>query len=137
VASVVADARWAPVRPAVVDRVLVDAPCSGLGALRRRPDARWRVGPGDVERLAVLQRELLESAAGCLRPGGTLVYSVCTMTNVETTAIDEWLADRHPELVALDPPDGAWTPRGRGALLLPQAAGTDGMYLLRLRWSKG
>src|SRR5256885_11164037 len=54
--------------------VLVDAPCSGLGALRRRPDARWRVGPHDVARLAVLQRQLLEGAAGCLRRGGTLVY---------------------------------------------------------------
>jgi 16S rRNA (cytosine967-C5)-methyltransferase len=136
VVAVVADARRAPMRPEVFDRVLVDAPCSGLGALRRRPDARWRVGPDDVERLAVLQRQLLESAAGCLRPGGTLAYSVCTMTNTETVAIDEWLADRHPELVALEPPGAPWTARGRGALLLPQAAGTDGMYLLRLRWAE-
>jgi 16S rRNA (cytosine967-C5)-methyltransferase len=135
VVAVVADARQTPVRPEVFDRVLVDAPCSGLGALRRRPDARWRVGPDDVERLAVLQRQLLDSAAGCVRPDGTLVYSVCTMTNAETVAIDEWLADRHPELVALEPPGAPWTARGRGALLLPQAAGTDGMYLLRLRWS--
>jgi 16S rRNA (cytosine967-C5)-methyltransferase len=136
VVAIVADARRAPMRPEVFDRVLVDAPCSGLGALRRRPDARWRVGPDDVERLAVLQRQLLESAAGCLRPGGTLAYSVCTMTNTETVAIDEWLADRHPELVALEPPGAPWTARGRGALLLPQAAGTDGMYLLRLRWAE-
>jgi 16S rRNA (cytosine967-C5)-methyltransferase len=84
--------------------------------------------------LAVLQRELLESATGCLRPGGTLVYSVCTMTNAETLAIDDWLADRYPELAALERPGDPWMPRGRGALLLPQAAGTDGMYLLRLRW---
>ena len=134
VVAVVADARSAPVAPAAFDRVLVDAPCSGFGALRRRPDARWRVAPDDVVRLAELQRQLLESAAGCLRPGGTLVYSVCTMTNAETGAIDEWLADRHPELVALEAPGEPWRPRGRGALLLPQAAGTDGMYLLRLRW---
>jgi 16S rRNA (cytosine967-C5)-methyltransferase len=56
------------------------------------------------------------------------------MTNAETGAIDEWLADRHPELVALERPGEPWAARGRGALLLPQAAGTDGMYLLRLRW---
>ncbi len=137
VVAVVGDARAAPVRPAIFDRVLVDAPCSGLGVLRRRPDARWRVAPGDVERLAMLQRQLLESATGCLRPGGTLVYSVCTMTNDETRAIDEWLGDRHRELVPLEPPGAPWTPHGRGALLLPQAAGTDGMYVLRLRWSEG
>ena len=136
VVAIVADGRSAPLRQGEIDRVLVDAPCSGLGALRRRPDARWRVGPGDVERLAVLQRQLLASAAGCLRPGGTLVYSVCTMTVAETVTIDEWLADRHPELEALEPPDEPWAPRGRGALLLPQAAGTDGMYVLRLRWSE-
>jgi 16S rRNA (cytosine967-C5)-methyltransferase len=136
VVTVVADARRAPLRPAVFDRVLVDAPCSGLGALRRRPDARWRVGPKDVERLAALQRRLLDSAAGYLRRGGTLVYSACTMTDTETVEIDEWLADRHPELVAREPPGAPWTERGRGALLLPQSAGTDGMYVLRLRWSQ-
>jgi 16S rRNA (cytosine967-C5)-methyltransferase len=136
VVAIVADGRRAPVRPAAFDRVLVDAPCSGLGALRRRPDARWRVEPADVDRLAVLQRELLESAAGCLRPDGTLVYSVCTMTNAETLAIDEWLVHRHPELAALEPPGAPWMPHGRGALLLPQAAGTDGMYVLQLNWSQ-
>jgi 16S rRNA (cytosine967-C5)-methyltransferase len=136
VASIVADGRRVPVRPAALDHVLVDAPCSGLGALRRRPDARWRVAPEDLERLAVLQRQLLESAAGYLHPGGTLVYSACTMTNAETVAIDDWLANRHPELVALEAPGAPWTARGRGALLLPQAAGTDGMYVLRLRWSE-
>jgi 16S rRNA (cytosine967-C5)-methyltransferase len=133
VVAIVADGRSAPLRQGGLDRVLVDAPCSGLGALRRRPDARWRVGSADVERLAVLQRQLLERAAACLRPGGILVYSVCTMTAAETVEIDEWLADRHPALVALEPPDEPWTSRGRGALLLPQAAGTDGMYVLRLR----
>ena len=133
VVTIVADGRREPLRRAALDRVLVDAPCSGLGALRRRPDARWRVGPHDVARLAVLQRQLLEGAAGCLRRGGTLVYSVCTMTVAETVEIDEWLAEHHPDLVALDPPDSPWARHGRGALLLPQAAGTDGMYVLRLR----
>lgn len=128
----VADARCPPWPPASFDRVLVDAPCSGLGALHRRPDARWRRQPDDITRLVVLQRELLDAAAQSLRPGGTLVYSVCTITAEETVGIDHWLADRHPELEALAPPDPPWCPHGRGALLLPQVAGTDGMGLLRL-----
>jgi 16S rRNA (cytosine967-C5)-methyltransferase len=137
-AALVADGRQVPLRDGALDRALVDAPCSGLGALRRRPDARWRVDPDDVARLVRLQRELLIGARDAVRAGGTLVYSVCTMTAEETLGIDEWLAERHPELVALDRPDRPWAAHGRGALLLPQAAGTDGMYLLRLRrlsWS--
>jgi 16S rRNA (cytosine967-C5)-methyltransferase len=137
VAALVADGREVPLRDQALDRVLVDAPCTGLGALRRRPDARWRVHPGDVDRLAGLQRELLAGAGDAIRAGGTLVYSVCTMTTQETVGIDEWLAEHHPELVALDPPDRPWAPHGRGALLLPQAAGTDGMYVLRLRRLSG
>jgi 16S rRNA (cytosine967-C5)-methyltransferase len=69
------------------DRVLVDAPCSGLGTLRRNPDARWRVRPGDPARLAEVQRALLKSAASVLRPGGVLVYSVCTMLPEENEKI--------------------------------------------------
>jgi 16S rRNA (cytosine967-C5)-methyltransferase len=132
-AVVVADGRRVPVQHAVLDRVLVDAPCSGLGAMRRRPDARWRIRRDDVNRLARLQRELLTEASTSVGVGGTLVYSVCTMTTDETVDIDDWLAAHHPELVAQGPPDRPWAPHGRGALLLPQAAGTDGMYVLRLR----
>jgi 16S rRNA (cytosine967-C5)-methyltransferase len=132
VAVVVADGRRLPMQDAALDRVLVDAPCSGLGALRRRPDARWRIRPDDVARLAELQRELLAEASSAVRVGGTLVYSVCTMTTDETVGIDDWLAAYHPELVALDRPERPWARRGRGALLLPEAAGTDGMYVLRL-----
>lgn len=69
------------------DRVLVDAPCSGLGVLRRRSDARWRIQPDDVDRLAELQVRLVESAASLIAPGGTLVYAVCTLTSAETTAV--------------------------------------------------
>jgi glutathione S-transferase len=59
------------------------------------------------------------------------------MTTDETVAIDDWLAAHHPELVALDPPERPWARRGRGALVSPQAAGTDGMYVLRLRRLSG
>jgi 16S rRNA (cytosine967-C5)-methyltransferase len=69
------------------DRVLVDAPCTGLGTLRRNPDARWRVRPGDPARLAEIQRALLKNAASVLRPGGVLVYSVCTMLPEENEKI--------------------------------------------------
>jgi 16S rRNA (cytosine967-C5)-methyltransferase len=129
---VVGDGRHAPLRRAQFDRVLVDAPCSGLGALRRRPDARWRIQPDAVERLAELQRELVDAAVALLRPGGTLVYSVCTLTRQESLAIDEHLASRHPALEPLPAPRDPWRPWGRGGLLLPQEAGTDGMTILRL-----
>ncbi len=124
---VAADGRSAPFRPRSFDRVLVDAPCSGLGVLRRRPDARWRVQPSDVEDLARLQRHLLAAAARLVRPGGVLVYSVCTLTAAETIDVDL------PHLEALPPPPDPWVPWGRGARLLPQDRGTDGMFLLRLR----
>jgi 16S rRNA (cytosine967-C5)-methyltransferase len=129
----VADATRPALRPGSLDRVLVDAPCSGLGVLRRRADARWRVQPADVEELAALQREILGAAPDLLRPGGTLVYSVCTLTGAETLAVDEWLAATMAHLVAEPPPPAPWRPWGRGGLLLPQDEGTDGMFLLRLR----
>jgi 16S rRNA (cytosine967-C5)-methyltransferase len=131
--TVVADGRAPPVRPGGFDRVLVDAPCSGLGVLRRRPESRWRLQPEDVDRAAVLQRQLLAAAVSTLRPGGLLAYSVCTLSRAETADIDEWLAGEFPPLAAEAPPGPPWRPLGRGALLLPQAAGTDGMYLLLLR----
>jgi 16S rRNA (cytosine967-C5)-methyltransferase len=135
VAPMTADARRPPLRP--VDRVLVDAPCSGLGVLRRRPDARWRIEEGAVGRLAALQRQLLVAAAGIVRPGGALVYSVCTLTRTETEDVDRWLAESCLLFVAVPPPGEPWAPVGRGARLLPQAADTDGMYLLRLQKAGG
>jgi 16S rRNA (cytosine967-C5)-methyltransferase len=133
IATVMADGVHPPWRSASFDRVLVDAPCSGLGVLHRRPDARWRVQPEDVVRLAGLQRRLLAESVPLVRPGGTLVYSVCTLTAQETSQIDAWLARSAPELTPLPPPESPWQPCGRGALLLPQTAGTDGMFVLALR----
>jgi 16S rRNA (cytosine967-C5)-methyltransferase len=131
VAVVAADGTRPPWRPASFDRVLIDAPCSGLGTLRRRADLRWRVDPSSVERLADLQRRLLGAAADLLRPGGMLVYSVCTLTTAESSDVDGGLAAERPDLVPVDPPGALWEPWGRGGILLPQAAGTDGMCLFR------
>ena len=132
VATVVADGTAPPLRAACADRVLVDAPCSGLGVLHRRPDARWRIEASDVSRLALLQRNLLDAAAALVAPGGMLAYSVCTLTAEETTDMDAWLATSHPDLKALAPPGAPWEPAGRGARLVPQSAGTDGMFLVVL-----
>lgn len=131
VAVLVADGREPPYRPGVFDRVLLDAPCSGLGVLRRRPDARWRIQPDDVARLAALQKLLVDAAVPLLKPGGVLVYSVCTLTLAESVGIDKHLAESHPGLTPLAPPGPPWEPFGRGARLLPQTIDTDGMYLLR------
>jgi 16S rRNA (cytosine967-C5)-methyltransferase len=128
---VAADGRHPPLRPGRFDAVLVDAPCSGLGTLRRRPDARWRIEPSAVPRLAELQRALLDAATGLLRPGGRLVYSVCTLTAAETLAVAADLsADDRLEL--LPAPDQPWSPHGGGAMLLPDAE-RDGMALFRWR----
>ena len=86
-----------------------------------------------MARLAELQTALVDAAVSLLRPGGTLVYSVCTLTAAETLGVDEHLATAHPDLQALPAPEAPWEPWGRGGLLLPQAAGTDGMAILRLR----
>jgi 16S rRNA (cytosine967-C5)-methyltransferase len=91
------------------------------------------VQPGDVGRLAGLQRRLLNAAIPLVKPGGVLIYSVCTLTREETAAIDRWLVRTQPDLIALPRPDGPWAKKGRGAVLLPQAAGTDGMYVLALQ----
>jgi 16S rRNA (cytosine967-C5)-methyltransferase len=126
-AVVVADATSPALRPASFDRVLVDAPCSGLGALRRRPDARWRIAEADIDELAALQSRILAAARELVRPGGELVYSACTLTAAESVDHDTFGWE------ALPPPPAPWRPYGRGGRLLPQDADTDGMVLLRWR----
>jgi 16S rRNA (cytosine967-C5)-methyltransferase len=95
----VADATTAAERAdALFDRILVDAPCSGLGALRRNPDARWRVSPESIDALASLQRAILAAVATRLRPGGTLVYSTCTLSREENEDVIESTLARVPSL---------------------------------------
>ena len=128
---VAADGLAPPFASGTFDRVLVDAPCSGIGSLRRRADARWRLDADAPERLSALQTTLLESASEVVKPGGTLVYSVCTLTTVETTVVADRFAAAHPDWVALDIPGDPWDPWGSGAILLPQTVGSDGMGLFR------
>lgn len=127
---VASDGLASPFRPTSFDAVLLDAPCSGLGALRRRADARWRITPTDITELALLQAELLVSAAELVAPGGRLVYSVCTITEAES--VDHATPDGF-EVDTTPPPVGQWRPFEQGWRVLPQDADTDAMVLIRYR----
>ena len=119
--TVVADGRRPPLRPGRADAALVDAPCTNLGSLRRRPEARWRHGPGDVAGLVELQLDLVEAAADAVRPGGTVLYSVCTWTGAETDGVVAELLERRDDL-RLEETRQLW----------PHRDGADGMFLARL-----
>ena len=126
---VVADGTSPPFREHSFDRVLIDAPCSGLGALRRRPDARWRISEQDIVDLAGIQQRLLDATSPLVRPGGVLVYSVCTITAAES--IDH--PTPHGFEVITDDVGDEWTSFGKGFRILPQDADTDGMVIIRYR----
>ncbi len=121
------------------DRILLDAPCSAIGVLRRRPEIKWRLAPDGLARLSQTQRELLEGVAPLVKPGGTLVYSVCTFSDEEGTGlIQSFLAD-HPEFERSDPRSGKKAPwhamlNGEGALASwPDSHDADAFYAVRMR----
>ncbi len=124
------------------DCVVLDAPCSGLGVVRRRPDIRWRRRPEDLNRLAGLQRELADAAVAALKPGGVLIYSTCSVEPEETTAVAAWLQARHPGLAA-DPVaphvPGALRPWAHGPWLIipPGQTEADGFFIARWIWREG
>ena len=135
----VADGRDAPLPEGGYDRVLVDAPCSGLGALRRRPEARWRRGPDDVSGLTRLQRELLTAALRHVRPGGVVGYVTCSPVLAETSGVvsavlaerdDVRLQDAAPLFDRV--PDSAGPMPGT-VQLWPHRHGTDAMFFALLR----
>ena len=119
------------------DRILLDAPCTGLGALRRRPEARWRKQPSDVAELTVLQSELLEAAIHALAPGGLLAYITCSPHRDETREVVAGALARHPDLEALDTPSVVQRiatrdldlSTGTHAQLWPHRHGTDAMFI--------
>lgn len=129
------DGRHTGLQPAF-DRVLVDAPCTGLGALRRRPEARWRRQPGDVPALTKLQRELLGAAIALTRPGGVVLYATCSPHLAETVGVVADALRRHP-VSALDtrPLFEPVADLGDGPLvqLWPHRHGTDAMFASALR----
>ncbi|OBF62126.1 rRNA cytosine-C5-methyltransferase [Mycobacterium sp. 852002-53434_SCH5985345] len=129
------DGRQTDLEP-TFDRVLVDAPCTGLGALRRRPEARWRRQPADVPTLTKLQRELLGAAIALTRPGGVVLYATCSPHLAETVGVVADALRRHP-VCALDtrPLFDPVTGLGDGphVQLWPHRQGTDAMFAAALR----
>ena len=115
----------------------MDAPCSGLGALRRRPEARWRRTPDDVAELVLLQRALLETAIGLLTPGGVVAYVTCSPHADETTGVVEAVMADFPDLKLLDAasllPEVPNATRRGCVQLWPHRHGTDAMFLALLR----
>lgn len=113
------------------DVVLIDAPCSGTGTWRRNPEARWRLTPARIERLVETQRRLLGIAAPLVRPGGALVYIVCSLLDEEGAGqIDRFLAG-HPGWTVAQPITQG-RPRGQGRRLTPLHDATDGFFVARL-----
>lgn len=119
------------------DCVLVDPPCSGLGTLRSRPDLRWRVQPERIPELASLQGRILAAGAAAARPGGRLVYSVCTISRAESSALLERFLTEQPEFtvdrLGDEFPEWADASDPRYLQLLPHRDGTDGFFIARLR----
>jgi 16S rRNA (cytosine967-C5)-methyltransferase len=125
--------------PGRFPRVLVDAPCTGLGTIRRRPEIKWRRRPEDLERASGLQREILRGVAEAVAPGGILVYSTCSLEPEETDAVVTWFLRARADF-ALAPVAGAGAafadPERPGLLRAwPHRHGTDGFFVARMRRS--
>lgn len=118
------------------DRILLDAPCSGLGVIRRKPDLKWRKQPEDVASIAALQGELLQSVSGLLKRGGVLVYSTCTTEQAENSRVVEAFLESNPGFASVTFASAVWErlgdtalAEGEGIQLLPQHYGSDGFYI--------
>ena len=148
---IAADGRQVPWTPGTFNRVLADVPCSGLGSLRRRPEARWRKTPGDLAELVSLQRELLGAALDSVRPGGVVAYVTCSPHLAETRDVVTAVAQARDDVIVLDAPAvlpevpglrGADSRAGSGAnsgqdsrfaQFWPHRHGTDAIFLALLR----
>jgi 16S rRNA (cytosine967-C5)-methyltransferase len=135
----VADSTKPPWPAGAFDRVLLDVPCSGLGALRRRPEARWRKTEADLTELTALQRALLRSALSAVRTGGVVAYVTCSPVPAETAAVVTDVAASRPGTELLDAPavlpgiPGVRTPNPLFAQLWPHRHGTDAIFIALLR----
>ena len=127
-----------------IDRVLVDAPCSGLGTLRRNPDLKWRQSPKAIDELQVKQKAILNSAARLLKPGGRLVYATCSLMPAENEAVANAFTAEHEDFVQLNASEkleqagvtqaeSLVTPAGH-LRLWPHLHATDGFYAVA--WEK-
>jgi len=136
---IVADGTRPPWPEGSVDRVLVDAPCSGLGALRRRPEARWRKAESDIAALTELQRALLRSALATVRPGGVVAYVTCSPVPAETRDVVTAVAGADPDVEILDAQavladvPGTESAGPLFAQLWPHRHGTDAIFIALLR----
>ncbi|RDV01891.1 RsmB/NOP family class I SAM-dependent RNA methyltransferase [Undibacter mobilis] len=121
-----------------MDLVLIDAPCTGTGAWRRNPDAKWRMRPGALEQRVKEQADILDRAVGFLKPGGRIVYITCSLLDAENGAQVRGFLARHTDFTAAAPGEGV-VPGARrsaeGVLLTPQTTGTDGFFVSVLRHS--
>ncbi len=131
----VADARAPRAAGTRFDRVLVDAPCSGLGTLQGHPDLRWRASERQIQELAELQCKILLAAAQAVSPGGTLVYSTCTISHAENERQIELFLDSHADFVAEPAGPAAALSDGSGPFLstLPDRDRTAGFFVAKLR----
>jgi 16S rRNA (cytosine967-C5)-methyltransferase len=114
------------------DCVLIDAPCSGTGTWRRNPEARWRLTPDRLARFAVQQRHVLTVGADLVRPGGALVYIVCSLLDAEGCEQVNWFLAERPGWTAAPLALPAGTAHGPGLRLDPLHHGTDGFFVARL-----
>jgi 16S rRNA (cytosine967-C5)-methyltransferase len=134
---IAADGIRAPWKKEAFDRVMLDAPCTGLGALRRRPEARWRRGPEDLERLTRVQRRLLSSALDSVRPGGLVAYVTCSPHLEETRDVVRHVVKSRRDVARVDArpllPGVPDLGGGPDVQLWPHLHGTDAMYLALLR----
>jgi 16S rRNA (cytosine967-C5)-methyltransferase len=120
------------------DRILVDAPCSGLGTLRAHPEIKWHREVNDIRRLSGLQLKILERVAQYLKPGGILVYSTCTLTRDENEQNVKIFLAQHPEFELQDaagylPQQARHMVQGKFFQALPQRDNTDGFFAARVR----
>lgn len=140
ISSVMAEAAdatlWEPPEGGVIDRILIDAPCSGLGVLRRQPEGKWWKSPGDVERLSRIQLAILSRVAPLVRPGGLVVYSTCSTSREENEGVVERFLSRHPDFSPDYPQTPLLSPFESGGGFFrswPHRHGMDGFTAVRLR----